>query len=148
MRSGLSTLRVPDPVAELMLNHALSGELAQTYDRAERWEERVEAAERWAEHVWQAVGGGANFVPLARAPRTAPSLRLARLWRARRGQAGWFCPPRPEIAPPAPARSYFAKARVTRSRFTVTAPKQKGLPILVLLRKMSVKVYIAPSGSR
>ena len=51
MRSGLSALGVDPTVSELLLNHALSGELAQRYDRAERWTQRQSAARRWALHV-------------------------------------------------------------------------------------------------
>jgi hypothetical protein len=38
-------------VSELLLNHQLSGELAQSYDRAKRWRERVQASRRWAAAV-------------------------------------------------------------------------------------------------
>jgi hypothetical protein len=48
MRSGLSALGIERDIRELLLNHALSDELAQRYDRAERWPERVSAARRRA----------------------------------------------------------------------------------------------------
>lgn len=51
MRSGLSAAGIERDIRELLLNHALSDELAQRYDRAERWPERVSAARRWALHV-------------------------------------------------------------------------------------------------
>ena len=55
MRSGLSALGIEPDIRELMLNYALSGELAQAYDRAERWSERQRSARRWALHVLRAV---------------------------------------------------------------------------------------------
>jgi hypothetical protein len=38
-------------VAELLIDHAISDELAQIYDRGDYWHLRVEAAQRWADHV-------------------------------------------------------------------------------------------------
>ena len=40
MPSRLSALGIDHDIRELMLNRALSGELAQRYDRAVRWAER------------------------------------------------------------------------------------------------------------
>ena len=41
-----------DPIiAELILNHALQGDLAKAYDRHDYWRRRVEAVNRWADHV-------------------------------------------------------------------------------------------------
>jgi integrase len=51
MRTGLGQLGVDRVVAELLLNHAVSDELTQIYDRADYWQQRVDAAGRWADHV-------------------------------------------------------------------------------------------------
>jgi integrase len=51
MRSGLGRLGVDQTIAELLLNHAISGELRQIYDREEYVQARFEAAKRWADHV-------------------------------------------------------------------------------------------------
>jgi integrase len=61
MRTGLGKLSVEQIVAEMLLNHALSDELTAIYDRAEYWQQRVDAAGRWATHVMGLVGnvGGA-----------------------------------------------------------------------------------------
>jgi integrase len=71
MRTGLGRLGADRIVAELLLNHAISDELTAIYDRAEYWQQRVEAAGRWAEHVMALIeGGGGAVVPLrARASR-------------------------------------------------------------------------------
>jgi integrase len=55
LRTGLGALKVLPHVAELVLNHALTGELARIYDRGDYWAERVKAAERWAAHVLELV---------------------------------------------------------------------------------------------
>jgi integrase len=68
MRSGLGALGVEPVISELMLNHAVSDNLARIYDRGEYWQQRMEAAGRWADHVFGAVeGGGGTVVPLRRA---------------------------------------------------------------------------------
>jgi hypothetical protein len=64
MRTGLGRLGVDRVVAKLLLNHAVSDELAQIYDRGDYWKLRVEAATRWADHVLDLV--------------EAPSTRLGR----------------------------------------------------------------------
>jgi integrase len=51
MRTGLGHLGVDRIVCELLLNHAVSDELTQAYDRGDHWRARVEAAGRWADHV-------------------------------------------------------------------------------------------------
>jgi integrase len=51
MRTGLGRLGVDRVVAELLLNHAVSDELAQIYDRGDYWKLRVKAAARWADRV-------------------------------------------------------------------------------------------------
>jgi integrase len=51
MRTGLGRLGVDRIVSELLLNHAVSDELAQVYDRGDYWQKRVEAAGQWADHV-------------------------------------------------------------------------------------------------
>ncbi len=61
VRTGLGGLKVLPHVAELALNHALSGELARTYDRGDYWAERADAAERWAAHVWGLVEGDSTL---------------------------------------------------------------------------------------
>jgi integrase len=58
MRTGLGRLGVDRVVAELLLNHAVSDELAQIYDRGDYWRARVDAAGRWAEHVVGTSQGG------------------------------------------------------------------------------------------
>lgn len=55
VRTGLSALGVAPHVAELMLNHAVKGALAQAYDRHDFWDERVAAAIEWSKHVKQPV---------------------------------------------------------------------------------------------
>jgi integrase len=65
MRTGLGRLGVDRTVSELLLNHAISDELTAIYDRAEYWQQRVEAAARWANHVMgQIEGDGAAVVQL------------------------------------------------------------------------------------
>ncbi len=54
-RTGLGRLGVEPHVAELALNHALSDELARTYDLGDYWPERCAAAERWCAHVARVV---------------------------------------------------------------------------------------------
>jgi integrase len=64
MRTGLGRLGVDRVTAELLLNHAISDELTQIYDRAEYWRQRIEAAARWAHHVMglaESSGGGARL---------------------------------------------------------------------------------------
>jgi integrase len=51
MRTGLGRLGVDRVIAELLLNHAVSDELAAIYDRGDYWRKRVKAAARWAAHV-------------------------------------------------------------------------------------------------
>jgi hypothetical protein len=50
-RTGLGRLGVDRVVAELLIDHAISDELAAIYDRGDYWHLRVEAAQRWADHV-------------------------------------------------------------------------------------------------
>jgi len=38
-------------VAELLIDHAISDELAAIYDPGDYWHLRLKAAERWADHV-------------------------------------------------------------------------------------------------
>jgi integrase len=65
MRTGLGRFGVDRVIAELLLNHAISDELTAIYDRAEYWQQRVEAAARWATHVMGLVeGGSTTVVPL------------------------------------------------------------------------------------
>ena len=51
MRTGLGALDVDPIIAELILNHALQGDLAKAYGRSDYWRRRVEAVNRWADHV-------------------------------------------------------------------------------------------------
>ncbi|HEX7005689.1 MAG TPA: integrase arm-type DNA-binding domain-containing protein [Alphaproteobacteria bacterium] len=53
MRSGLGRLGVDHIVAELLLDHAISDELARIYDRGSHWQRRVEASQLWADHVFE-----------------------------------------------------------------------------------------------
>ena len=62
MRTGLGRLGVDRVIAELLLNHAISDELTAIYDRAEYWQQRVEAAARWANHVMGLIEGGTGAV--------------------------------------------------------------------------------------
>jgi hypothetical protein len=65
MRTGLGALGVEPVIAELLLDHAVSDELAKIYDRGEYWQQRVEASSRWAAHVLGLVeGGGGAVVPM------------------------------------------------------------------------------------
>jgi integrase len=67
-RTGLGRLGVAPHIAELLVNHALSDELAAIYDRGEYQQQRVEAAGRWATHVRGLVEAGASrAVPMRRA---------------------------------------------------------------------------------
>ena len=52
MRTGLGNLGVDRVVAELLLNHAVSDELAQIYDRGEYWQARVKAAAAGRSCAW------------------------------------------------------------------------------------------------
>jgi integrase len=68
MRTGLGQLGVDPVVAELLLDHAVSDDLAKIYDRGEYWHLRVEGAARWAAHVMGLVEGRRDqVVPIARA---------------------------------------------------------------------------------
>jgi integrase len=53
MRTGLGRLGVEPVIAELLLDHAISDDLARIYDRGAYWEKRVEASQAWADHVFQ-----------------------------------------------------------------------------------------------
>jgi integrase len=66
MRTGLGQLGVDRVVAELLLDHAVSDELAKIYDRGEYWHLRTEAAARWGAHVLGLIGGGSAAVPIRR----------------------------------------------------------------------------------
>jgi hypothetical protein len=64
MRTGLGRLGIDGVIAELLINHAVSDELAQIYDRGDYWEMRGKAASRWADHVMHLVKAGDKVVPL------------------------------------------------------------------------------------
>jgi integrase len=49
MRTGLGRLGVDRVIAELLMDHAISDELARIYDRGSYWQVRIEASQRWAE---------------------------------------------------------------------------------------------------
>jgi integrase len=66
MRTGLGRLGVDRDVSELLLNHAISDELAAIYDRGDYWQKRVEAAARWADHVMQLVEDADKVAPQGR----------------------------------------------------------------------------------
>ena len=55
VRTALGRLGVDRVVAELLIDHAISDELAAIYDRGDYWHLRVEAASRWADHVAGAI---------------------------------------------------------------------------------------------
>jgi integrase len=64
-RTGLGRLGVDRVVSELLLDHAVSDELAKIYDRGDYWHLRVEAAARWAAHVMRLVEDAkSQVVPL------------------------------------------------------------------------------------
>lgn len=68
VRTGLGRLGVDRVVAELLIDHAISDELAQIYDRGDYWHLRVEAAQRWADHVAGAIKAAKDKVrPMRRA---------------------------------------------------------------------------------
>lgn len=68
MRTGLGALGVEPVISELLLNHAVSDDLAKLYDRGEYWKQRADAAQQWADHVLGAVQRGVdNVVRLERA---------------------------------------------------------------------------------
>lgn len=52
VRTGLGRLGVEPVIAELLLDHAISDDLARIYDRGAYWEKRVEASQAWADHVF------------------------------------------------------------------------------------------------
>jgi integrase len=64
MRTGLGRLDVDRIISELLLNHAISDELTAIYDRADYWQQRVEAAARWADHVTGAIAAADKVVQL------------------------------------------------------------------------------------
>ena len=66
-RTGLGHLGVDRIVAKLLLDHAISDELAQIYDRGYYWHLRVDGAARWANHVMGLVEGSDKVVPLRHA---------------------------------------------------------------------------------
>lgn len=53
MRTGLGRLGIEPVVAELLLDHAISDELARIYDRGAYWPNRVQASQAWADHVFR-----------------------------------------------------------------------------------------------
>lgn len=55
VRTGLSRLRVPPHIAELVLGHAVRG-VQRVYDQYDYLDERREALTRWAEHLARVVG--------------------------------------------------------------------------------------------
>lgn len=55
MRTGLGRLGVDRIIAELLLDHAISDDLAKIYDRGSYWPHRVEATQRWADHVFKHI---------------------------------------------------------------------------------------------
>jgi integrase len=61
-RTGLGRLGVDRVVAELLIDHAISDELAAIYDRGDYWRLRVEAAQRWADHVMGAIDAADKVV--------------------------------------------------------------------------------------
>jgi integrase len=52
MRTGLGRLGVDRVISDLLLDHAISDELAAIYDRGAYWPARVEAAQRWADYIF------------------------------------------------------------------------------------------------
>lgn len=69
IRTGLSDLGgIPDPVAELCLNHRPKG-VAGVYDRSERLLERGRALQKWADHIDKISAGGSVVNINSRATR-------------------------------------------------------------------------------
>jgi hypothetical protein len=64
VRTGLGKLGVDRVVAELLIDHAISDDLAAIYDRGDYWHLRVEAAQRWADHVMGLIEGADKVVAL------------------------------------------------------------------------------------
>jgi integrase len=64
MRTGVGKLGIEPVVAELLLDHAISDDLARIYDLGDYWRHRVDAAQRWADHV---------FAQMPSAPHHSPS---------------------------------------------------------------------------
>jgi integrase len=64
VRTGLGRLGVDRVVAELLIDHAISDDLAAIYDRGDYWHLRVEAAERWARHVMGTIEATDKVVQL------------------------------------------------------------------------------------
>jgi integrase len=63
--TGLSRLKVPPHIRELVLGHAVLGRLQKTYDQHDYLDEKRDALTRWEQHLAAVVSGG-NVVPLAR----------------------------------------------------------------------------------
>lgn len=62
VRTGLGKLGVDRVIAELVINHAISDELTAIYDRAEYWQQRVDALQRWGDHVDGVIKDAADKV--------------------------------------------------------------------------------------
>jgi integrase len=72
MRTGLGRLGVDRIIAELLMDHAISDELARIYDRGSYWKVRIEASQRWADHVFAIVTknpSSGNIIDFAEAKR-------------------------------------------------------------------------------
>jgi integrase len=65
--TGLSRLRVPPHIRELVLGHAVMDRLVKTYDRHDYLDEKRDALCRWEAHVERVVSGAANVLPLTAA---------------------------------------------------------------------------------
>lgn len=66
-RTHLSRLKVPDWIAERVLNHSL-GKIVATYDQHDYFDERREALQLWSEYVLRLVDPAAsNVIPLHQA---------------------------------------------------------------------------------
>lgn len=76
MRTGLGRLGVDRVIAELLLDHAISDELAAIYDRGAYWPARVAAAQAWADHVFAQLDKKAP--PAPRQPGNVIDLAEAR----------------------------------------------------------------------
>jgi integrase len=74
--TGLSRLRVPPHIRELVLGHAALGRLQKTYDQHDYLDEKRAALEAWEAHL-AAVGCGGNVTPL-HTPRRGMAIRTAR----------------------------------------------------------------------
>jgi len=69
MRTRVSSLRIPDTVAEMVIGHGRKG-LQRVYDQHKFIDEMREALQRWSDHVGQIVRSKPTSLTLRRVERT------------------------------------------------------------------------------